>query len=1003
MPGIRRLAFISTSLVGALAFLPQMAAAADKATDATDVQEVVVTGSRIARPNLDQPTPVSSISLQQIENAGTANLGDIIALLPEVGTGYTVRANSNNYGSLVAPGISAVDLHNLGPSRTLVLVDGQRHVAGDIGSNAVDINSIPTALVERAEVVTGGASAIYGSDAVSGVLNIILKKNFEGIDAQAQVGSFDGYGTKSSASFTAGKNFQDGRGNITISAFYNKEDAIRANQIPNDHNYGAITNPADLSGPLDPTFYSSPAAITKDGKPDNLTVPNVGSEYIARTGVLVGSNLIGFTPNGTPVNQPARLGYNSFLFGQLPANCTTCYFPETYTQVSSPVKTQGFNIRARYDFTPHLHGSIDAKVVESEAQNLIQPDYVAFNATANGVPFNLAPDNAFITPAIAAAIGGAQNISNYSYLGFVNDYRLGLYDRKTYRIVAKLDGDFDVKIANVKWDGALNYGQTASHTDNFGSLTTGNFAAAVDSVIDPATGKAACRVNVPSAQGAGYTAPTTTNNAACVPFNLFGSQNSAAAYAYSFANYLVRDYLSQEDANLNFTADSSRFFTLQGGPISIAAGGEYRQERTYEKNDPFILSGATDSIVVNSAGGFNVYEYYGEVGIPVFKHKGLGLDELSFDVAYRGGNYSTVGGVGASKWSFVYGPTTWMKFRGTTALAVRAPNITEAFSPVSPSYFNVTDPCDATNITGNVNYAKNCAAAGVPAGFRSNLNASIVGQTSGNPKLDPEKSLSYTGGVVVQPPMVPHLSLTVDYYSILIKNAITQVAAQDIINNCYNNSAGLNPQYCSLFTRSSSTGNINFVETTYVNAAKEYTSGVEFQANYYTDVPALLPLPGDFKSSGGRFTFTLDANYVIELRNYPFQTNLTQFHVQEGAITGAAGDVPALRALFNTAYRQGPLELSWQVRYLGRADRYSRDATQADGSESNNYPVAEAKFLHNIAARYNFGGKLEGFQVFGGINDLFGDLPPLGLVQGSNADAGYDLGRYFFAGIRYRH
>ena len=254
MPSIRRLAFISTSLVGALAFLPNLASAADKATDATDVQEVVVTGSRIARPNLDQPTPISSISLQQIENAGTANLGDIIALLPEVGTGYTVRANSNNYGSLVAPGISAVDLHNLGPSRTLVLVDGERHVAGDIGSNAVDINSIPTALVERAEVVTGGASAIYGSDAVSGVLNIILKKNFEGIDAQAQVGSFDGYGTKSSASFTAGKNFQDGRGNITISAFYNKEDAIRANQIPNDHNYGSITNPADLKGPLDPTF-----------------------------------------------------------------------------------------------------------------------------------------------------------------------------------------------------------------------------------------------------------------------------------------------------------------------------------------------------------------------------------------------------------------------------------------------------------------------------------------------------------------------------------------------------------------------------------------------------------------------------------------------------------------------------------------------------------------------------------------------------------------------------
>ena len=152
-------------------------------SQSSQVQEVVVTGSRITKPNLDQPTPISTLSPMQIEDAGTANLGDIIQQLPEVGTEFGVRGNSNNFGS--SAGISAIDLHNLGVSRTLVLVDGQRHVAGDIGSDAVDTNSIPAALVDHVEVITGGASAIYGSDAVSGVVNIILKKNFEGMDVQA--------------------------------------------------------------------------------------------------------------------------------------------------------------------------------------------------------------------------------------------------------------------------------------------------------------------------------------------------------------------------------------------------------------------------------------------------------------------------------------------------------------------------------------------------------------------------------------------------------------------------------------------------------------------------------------------------------------------------------------------------------------------------------------------------------------------------------------------------
>src|SRR6185503_2983455 len=187
------------------------------AAASSTVGELVVTGSRIPHPNLEQPTPVAVLSTQVIENAGPVSLGDIVSQLPSVGFGGTLRANSNNFGN--GAGVSSIDLRNLGLSRTLVLVDGQRHVAGDLNTNAVDINSIPPALVDRVEVVTGGASAIYGSDAVSGVVNIILKKRFEGLQVDAQAGADEGYGKKRSASVTAGRSFLDDRLNLAVTGY----------------------------------------------------------------------------------------------------------------------------------------------------------------------------------------------------------------------------------------------------------------------------------------------------------------------------------------------------------------------------------------------------------------------------------------------------------------------------------------------------------------------------------------------------------------------------------------------------------------------------------------------------------------------------------------------------------------------------------------------------------------------------------------------------------------
>jgi iron complex outermembrane receptor protein len=991
----RRKALLLSSAVGGMVFLALAVQPAAAQTDGNEVSELVVTGSRIPRPNLDQPTPTSVLSQAAIRNAGPQNLGDIITRLPEVGYTGTVRANSNNFGN--GAGVSSIDLRGLGLSRTLVLVDGHRHVAGDIDTNAVDVNAIPTALVDRVDVITGGASAIYGSDAVSGVVNIILKKKFEGVQADTQIGGYDnGFGAKYSASITAGKNFLGDRLNVAVTGFWNKEEKVDASDLPSAHNYGLISNPADVSR-FDPTYYSSGAPMVNNGVPDRLYAPNIGTDLLSRNGVLLNASTFdpqfSFDSQGRLVPAPTRTGYNSFAYGQLPTNCQSCYFPEDYEQEASPLRIRGVTLNANMDFTPHLHGFLDAKVVETKVQNLIQPSFSEGD-------YQLQPDNAFISPELDAALAGT-DAADYPYISrFLNGGRYQRIERRTYRVVAGLSGDFDARFAKVNWSGSLNYGETDTDIRNEGLEITENFAAALDSVIDPATGQAACRINVPSAAQTGFGAGAL-NAGACVPYNPFGQQNGREVYAYSFGTFGTYDKLTQQVAELNANFDTSRFFNLQGGPIGLAIGGEYRMERTTQTADPMLTSGATENLTSNSAGGFNVYEGYAELSAPIFLHYGPLLDELSVDLAYRGAHYSTVGRVSAYKVSGTYGPASWLKLRGTWSRAVRAPNITEAFLPSSGGYFDVTDPCSSENIAGNVNYAANCQAANIPARFVADTNSSITGTSSGNANLNPERSKSYTLGFVLQPKFVPGLSVTLDYYSIKIKDAITLVTGQQIINNCYNSSAGLNSEYCGLFTRGAD-NNINSVQTTYVNASKLFTDGFELQVSYSTNVAPLTEKWRYTRALDGRLSLNLTANYVARLRNFPFQSNPSQVNILEGKADVDFGNNPQLKAVADLAYTQGPLTLDWTTRYVGKQALFNRDPTAADKSESRDIPFAEPVFYHDLTVRYRLGEADSGTELFAGVNNLFDEQPPFTVV-GTGRDMSYDLGRFIFVGARFRH
>lgn len=987
-----RTRLLATSVI--LAALAQPAIAQEAA--GAEVAEVVVTGSRIPRPSLDLPTPVTVLTSQAIETAGPLSLSDIITRLPQVGYAGTLRANSNNFGN--GAGVSAIDLRSLGVSRTLVLVNGQRHVAGDLTSNAVDINAIPPALVERVEVITGGASAIYGSDAVTGVVNIILKDDFEGLAADVQLGGYDnGFGAKYSASVTAGRNYLDDKLNVAVTGFWRKEAGINVRDVPGANNYGLIINPADVApGQLDPSFRFSGSPTPNNGIPDRLYVPNVGSELTTRNGVLVNAagSAVVFDAAGNPVARPPRSGYNSFGFGQLPADCEVCFFPEDYKQLASPIETKGAALNAKYDFSPRLRAFIDAKFVQSDVENDIQPSISAGE-------YPLFPDNAFLTPQIAAALAPLPGPRLFGFSRFLNDGRQQDIRRRTYRVVAGLDGEVDAGFAEVTWGGAVNYGETDTRFTNHNLRILQNFAAALDSVIDPRTGQPACRINVPTAPqtgiGRGAQSPQF-----CVPYNPFGLKNGGEAMAYSFGRFVTKDQLTQQVANLNAAFDTSRFLNLQGGPVNVALGAEYRMERTRERNDPFVLAGGTENVASDSAGGYNVAEGYVELSAPVFRDAGPLLHELSLDAAYRGADYSSVGGVSAYKVGGVYGPASWLKLRGTWSRAVRAPNITEGFLPTSSAMFPIKDPCSVENIASNVNYAANCAAQGLPAGFTATSGVSVPGTVSGNRELDPETSKSYTLGFVLQPSMAPNLSISLDYYSIRIKDAITLVGAQDVLNNCYGSSGGPDQQYCSLFTRNpANRNNIASISTTYVNASKLFTDGFELQVAYAADVAPLTQQWRYTRGLDGRVGFNLTADYVVSLRNYPFQDNPGQVNVLEGTANTVFGNNPQLKGVATLDYDQGPLSLAWTTRYIGKQALFSRDPSAVQGSESLNIPFTEPVFYHDLAVAYRIDRGDGRAELFAGAQNLFDEQVPFTVV-GTRQGLAYDLGRFLYVGARYR-
>lgn len=843
--------------------------AAEEAPVAVDEEEaetgqpILVTGSRIRRPNLESTVPVTSIVGEQFFQQGQTNIGDTLNDLPQLRSTF---AQQNPGLGIGIGGLNLLDLRGLGTQRTLVLVNGRRHVPADILNNAVsvDTNTIPNDLIERVDIVTGGNSAIYGSDAIAGVVNFVLRNNYDGLQIRAQAGiAEEGFGGNQYVSAMYGKNFADGRGNVTVHGEYARTDRVFASDVPafrQNNNFlvidadggAGIVNGGD--GFPDRAFFNNISTSTIHFRglvPINQrNVPNAGRCGNATTANNGGPNTAGpafnctyiFTDEGRLVEQTGTrfgTGINSSVIG---GNGQTGREGNTVS-VLPFTERFNFNFLGRYEFSEAAEVFVEAKWNRVNALgNNAGP---SFNQGTGGtVDFRERSrlDNPFLNPAdrtllanlittsgcntsltVTCPAGGNLTAANlaaiadgsYRFVTSRNLLDVGLRDerfqRDTFRVVGGLRGTFN---EDWSYEVSANYGKFEQETTTDGFLDRQRFALALDAGRNPITGAIQCRSQFDAASAVplvGFAAPASANAArlaadiaACVPYNPFGLSNNSASVDYFSRTFTASAELEQLIFSGFVSGDLSQLFELPGGPVSFAIGGEYRREDAFYQQDQFVTDGFTNgvSIPTFAPDTFEVKEAFGELRLPLLKDEPF-FYELTLSGAGRVAKYQgSVGTVYSYNAGIDYAPVQDLRLRANYSRAVRAPNVSETGFPLVPNFSNgFVDPCNPDRI-GTGTRAANCLSdigAATLATF-TNIAQSLPIVSGSNPNLDIETSDSYTVGAVIQPRWVPGLSLSVDYYDITVKGIIATVAPQTIVNQCYD-SATLDNIFCAQFER----------------------------------------------------------------------------------------------------------------------------------------------------------------------------------------------------------
>jgi iron complex outermembrane recepter protein len=912
--GVRplRAALLLSACIGSPSLLPAAAGA-----QSAPVEEVIVTASRAARSGTTAPTPVTTVNADDMKNSGADNIADLLnTQVPSFRASTTPTASNRVTGG----GGNVLNLRGLGTARTLVLVDERRHVP--TGANETfNLNVIPQAIIDRVEIVTGGASAAWGSDAVAGVVNLIFKKKIEGIEGELRIGGTDkGDAQTIQGSFAFGTSFADERGQFMFASEAGRSRGI-ARQSDRDwgrEGWGLMANPA---------FTPS------NGQPRQLIVPNLHFNLATLGGIILGpSSLIPngrvqFLPGGVPAPfQPGTITTSSVQSGGDGLNIgqfNTLMIPENRGNAFA---------RSTYDFTDRLQGYAELSYAQSNTKFDVLPTFDLGSLV-------ISRDNAFLPTQIRdqmTALGLSQFI-----MGRINADFGALQSRIEDRVMRGVLGMKGTFFGDWSWDAYYQYGRAENTQKLANNRIESRFAAAVNSVRDPVTGQLVC----------------VDPSGGCIPVNLFGNGSpSAAAVAWFSGTSVAKTTIVQNVVAGNLRGQP---VSTWAGPVSVAAGAEYRDETVTLRVDPLSQAGAFfANNNVPFSGVIKVKELYGEAIVPLARALPL-VHAFDLNGAVRYTDYSTSGSVTTWKAGAVYEPFEGVRLRGAYSRDIRAPNANELFSaPGAGGFTTVLDPL-------------------------TNNSSTIRVASGGNPNLLPEAAKTKTFGFTLSPPWLRGLNASFDWYDIRIRDAIGTLSPQSIINRCAAGESAL----CAVVQRDPSTNALTGVTASLININQFRTRGEDIDVSYR------FPVASIFDRAQGDLMFRVLATHVDKLVTSDGAVSKDSAG-SLGPLSAISG-VPNWRFTASGTYETGPLTLYLAGRYVG-GGKFDKDFTARDINDNN----VKSAFYVDATVRYDLVRDNPGsVMVQASVRNLFDKTPPIvpsGDLNGPPTNAiFYDvIGRY---------
>lgn len=900
---------------------------------ANNVETVEVSASRISIAGYQQPTPVTVVGAEQLERDAHTDIGDAIRELPSVGSSSSFT-NGAGAGNIVAAitGVDTVNLRNLGILRTLVLFDGQRVVQSNI-TGGVDLSTIPSTLVQRIDVVTGGASAAWGSDAVAGVVNLVLNKDFTGFKANLEGGDSwqdDMRNYKAEASW--GSDFDDGRGHVILSGAYtDSPDAIFSGQRSWYGAQALVNNPAYNGG--------------ANGQPEYIHANNVGLSQATTGGLITAGPLKGIQfagPNGMPA--PFNFGNVS---GPISNGGDAQHAEGELNDLTVPYHTGTLFGYAKYKITDTIKASVQLNYGDSWSENNSVPAVKLGNQIINS-------DNAYLPASVASQMQtlglksfnfgtlNTNNVTNFNDLT-LNELSQSLgvpvdvTTRQLMRGVFTLEGSLG---SDWTWNAYYQRGTVRVHLHVLNNVINQNYTNAVDAVKVTAANVGASGLPIGSiACRSTLTSPAN----GCQPLDVFGDGvASQSAINYIDTNSDFESIVLDENV-ASASMQGELPWQLPAGPLAVAFGAEYRKEDGRTTVDPGAQARAY-SVGNFSAftGQYHVEEGFLEVDAPILKDEHV--KSLDFHGAGRLTSYSTSGLVETWKLGFSSQVNDDVRLRTTYSLDIRAPDLAELFNPGTVTLGSAVDP-------------------------RSGVNVPIYTDQSGNPNLQPEKAYTLSGGIVLTPRWIDGLTLSADWYSIDIKQAIYTTGAAQVLAEC---NAG-NQVYCSQLVFQSATGPLTQINLLPLNASSLTTSGLDFEADYPMEVFA------------GKLNWHLVGNYTAQETQTALGTTF-DYAGSLGEDSAVIGE-PKLKATLSATYVKGPWSATVQGRFIGAAK--INNAWGPLQVDDNNVPAVG--YL-DLRASYKWSNDV---QIYGAIDNLTNVAPPIIPVTQAGGQE-----TYYFSAIR---